>query len=179
MEQLDLYLKFREVVKEQDSASIGEYFAEFRRRIFKSTGKPPSIQGELSGSFEIEGASRKLEFDSPDAPVKMADGAMNVKSKADPPRRPPSGLYLVEDKAGESFDLKQAEIYSTLAKDGKLKTSDGPYQGVIYFCEDPRHAQSVANRLAAHEYDEGIFVATFGSDGKLKFVAAASTTKKK
>ncbi|MDJ0653704.1 MAG: hypothetical protein QNJ40_06110 [Xanthomonadales bacterium] len=183
LEQLNLYRQFRELVAAKDSASIGEYFATFRRKIFdSSTSKVPSIQGELAGSVDIKGASRKL--DTPDGSVRMADGAMDIQSSATPPRGPEPGRYLVEDKAGGSFDPAQARLYSEMleSKTG-LKTADpGQYKGMVYFCEDLDHAIYVANHLKKNGLNPNIFVATFDEKtGKMVFVdrAAKPRVKKK
>lgn len=173
-EQFALYKQFRDIVKEQDSASLGEYFASFRRKIFDpASGSTPSIQGELAGSVDLPGASRKLEGLDQHGGERMADGAMDIQSSASPPRGPEPGRYLVEDKAGKSFDLDQAKAYSAkLDELGELKTGDPEaYKGLVYFCEDSDHARDIANKLANQRLNKNIYVATFDADKKLVFIS--------
>ncbi len=86
------------------------------------------------------------------------------------------GRFLVEDKAGKSFDLDQAKIYSKALEDGNLKTGDPELaKGLIYFVEDPSHATTIAGKLADNKLDPRIFVATFGPDNTLRFVPRPST----
>ena len=154
------------VAGERDPASFGEYFASFRRKIFES-GSSHEIQGDLAGAVDVALESRTIA-DS----TRMVDGAIDVKVRegttiANGPRE--GGRFFVEDKAGESFDPKQAKFYSDKLDSGTLKTSDpGTAKGLIYFVEDPAHAETIAGKLKG--LNENIFVATFGADGKIEFV---------
>jgi hypothetical protein len=172
--QLDRFEELMALVRQQDSGSIGEYFSAFRRKIFDK-GKAHPIQGELIGAFDIPNASRKL-----DGATRMVDGAIQVQHAVDPPRGPSKpGRYLVEDKAGESFDLPQAQFYSKQleANEGKgiLKTAD-PQEahGVIYFAEDPVHAMKIASSLEG--LHPNLVVATFGPENTIVFIARPTKT---
>ena len=173
--QLERLRKFMTVVRDQDSASIGEYFASFRRKIFES-GKAPPIKGELAGAFDLPLASRQLEGGK-----RMVDGALHLPEGFTSEHGPKEGgRFLVEDKAGKSFDLDQAAVYSKALEEGKLKTGDPEVaKGLIYFVEDPLHAAAIANKLDTNKLDSRIFVATFGPDNTLQFVPRTSAPKPK
>ena len=164
--QMKRFKALMEVVRDRDNASIGEYFAAFRREIFEG-GKPKAIQGPLSGATHIEEASRKI-----DGVTEMVDGAIEVPNSTKIANGPQEGgRYLVEDKAGKSFDLNHARHYSDRLKKGTLKTADPEYvKGLIYFVEDPAHARSIVNKLDNEELDTRIMVATFNDQGILEFL---------
>jgi hypothetical protein len=165
--QLDFMKAFLDKLRKIDSASVGEYFAAFRRKIFEG-GKPRAIQGPLSGVASVDGAGRQIT-----GVKKMVDGAVTLPDGIKTPdgKALPAGRYLVEDKAGESFDIAQARNYSDRLKNGTLKTSDpDDVQGIIYFVENREHADTIASRLGAEKLDARILVATFDSHGVLKFI---------
>jgi len=173
-----------ETVRKRDSASIGEYFAAFRRKIFEK-GKPLDIQGPLKGAVDVK-TSRQLH-----GVPRMIDGAIDLPTARKIPNGPSeAGRYFIEDKAGKSFDIAQARVYSDMLDKKKFRTGDPKIaKGLIYFCEDPVQADFIAGQLAKEKLDRRIFVATFDSTtGKLKFVprpgagvkgVAASGKKKK
>lgn len=144
-----------------DPATIGEYFAEFRRRVFKGGGH--AIQGDLRGLTNAPIRNRNLPGSK-----RMVDGALDVPAD----HKLPKGRYLVEDKAGDSFDLAQAKNYSDRLKKGTLATADsGPTKGLIYIAEDPVHARKIASELALNGLDSRIIVATLDPTSKsLKIV---------
>jgi hypothetical protein len=163
--QFKRFEDFMKVVRERDPASIGEFFASFRRRIF-ARGETHAIQGQLAGAVDVHLASRQIEGSK-----RMVDGALEIAVQVDPPRGPRPGRYLVEDKAGKSFDLKQAINYSDKLRANALKTGDPEVaDGLIYFVEDPKQAATIASALANNDLDARIFVTTF-ADGQLTFVA--------
>jgi hypothetical protein len=172
--QLERLRAFIGALPAGDSASIGEYFASFRRKIFES-GKAPAIKGELAGAIDLPLASRQLEGGK-----RMVDGALQLPEGFKASNGPKEGgRFLVEDKAGKSFDLDQARVYSKALEDGNLKTGDPELaKGLIYFVEDPSHATTIAGKLADNNLDPRIFVATFGPDNTLRFVPRPSTDVK-
>jgi hypothetical protein len=172
------------IVRERDPASIGEYFAAFRRKIFEK-GKPLDIQGPLRGAADVR-INRQLH-----GVPRVVDGAIDLptaRKGGNGPSLP--GRYFVEDKAGKSFELAQAKVYSQLLDKKKLRTGDPKIAiGLIYFCEKPSQADFIVGELHKHKLNSQIFVATFDDKtGKLKFVprpgagikgVAASGKKKK
>jgi hypothetical protein len=165
----------------KEPASIGEYFASFRRRIFKS-GKTYPIQGELAGAVDVPGAKRQIAGSK-----RMVDGVMKLPEGNYGPNGPKKGgRFAVEDKAGQSFDLDQAKRYSAeLAPPpkgkGKIDLGDPEAcEGIIYFVEDPAHAITIADKLSLNGLHPNIFVATFDdSGGQLRFVPRPPTAKPK
>ncbi len=164
--QMKRFKAFMEVVRDRDNASIGEYFSAFRRKIFEG-GEVRKIQGPLSGATNVKGASRQI-----DGVGEMVDGALEVPNGKKIPDGPQEGgRYLVEDKAGNSFDLDQARIYSDRLEKGTLKTADPEeVKGLIYFAEDPKHASRIVNKLDGEGLDRRIMVATFDEQGELCFL---------
>ena len=166
LDQLARLKEIMKVVRERDPASIGEHFAAFRRKIFEN-GSTNEIKGELAGAVDVKLQSREVA-----GSTRQVDGALDVKipegtTIANGPRE--SGRYFVEDKAGTSFSLEQAEFYSEQLKNGTFKTKDpGAAKGMIYFVEDPKRAGFIAGQIK--DLDPNIFVATFGPDGKIHFV---------
>jgi hypothetical protein len=167
LDQVKRLKEIMAVVRERDSASIGEYFAAFRRKMFEP-GASHEIQGDLAGAVDVKLKSRTIADSD-----RMIDGAIDVKVAKDAPVAngpKESGRFFVEDKAGESFDPKQAKFYSDQLNAGTFKTDldAGSAKGLIYFVEDPVHAETIAGKLRG--LNENIFVATFNSDGKIEFV---------
>lgn len=174
--QYDMLQSILELVKDKDNASLGEYFAAFRRKIFEK-GQTHAIQGELAGAYDLGKVSRELQGGLGDV-----DGALHLPEgglKADHAPKE-GGTFFVEDKEGFSFKASQAKNYDTALKTGQLKTIDGtPAKGIIYFVEDPVNATDIAAHLAAKDYHPNIFVTTFGGDGKeIVFVPRPSGPKK-
>jgi hypothetical protein len=169
--QLSRLKKFMQFLRDDgtDPASIGEYFAEYRRKLFKAA-PAPDIQGQLKGAKTIEIENRTL---SGLADTRMVDGAMHLPAGKSFPNGPADGgLFLLEDKAGKSFSIEQARVYSKLAESpGGLRTgSSGKAEGLIYFVENPKHADAIAAQLKAEGLSEKIHVVTFGPQGSLEFV---------
>lgn len=96
-------------------------------------------------------------------------------------KHPGLGKYLVEDKGGSrAFQIEQAKIYSAHIMRGKertiktqsLVTKEGAeYDGIVYFFENEKFAQSAIDKLGRIEaYRAGyIHVAFFDKTGKLKW----------
>ena len=168
--QFDFLQPFLRKLREIDNASVGEYFAAFRRKIFDG-GKARAIQGPLSGAADVKGASRQIS-----GVKEMVDGAIKVPDGVKLPDGTPlpPGRYLVEDKAGKSFDIVQARNYSDRLEKGTLKTADPEeVMGLIYFVEDPVHAGRIVNKLDGEGLDGRILVTTFDENGELCFVGRA------
>lgn len=168
--QLSRLRKFMQFLRDDgtDPASIGEYFAAYRRKLF-NTDPAPDIQGHLKGARTVELENRALTGLTDN---RMVDGALRLPTGKRYPNGPPDGgLFLLEEKAGKSFDLEQAKIYSKLAEDGKLATgSSGAAQGLIYFVEDPKQADTIVSKLnGPPRLSDKIHVVTFSADGTLKF----------
>ena len=155
--------------RKMDVASVGEYFAEFWRKVF-GAGENFELQGQLKGAYEIEGASRRI-----DGSRKMIDGVMQVPASTKRPNGPTiGGRYAIEDKAGKSFSLDQARNYSEHLKNSdNIPTSGGdPCIGLIYICESRQHAETIAAKLDDEGLSDKIFIAAFGDPpgGPLEFV---------
>ena len=113
---------------------------------------------------------------------RQVDGFIKIADEV--PGSPGVGNYLVEDKAGRSFNLKQAEGYSAhimKGKDkGKISTREsgagksqklaGQYDGVVYFFEDRKYANSAIEKLSKLEaYKEGYMHVAFFDKGVIKW----------
>lgn len=133
----------------RDRASQGQLFSEFRAR-------------EL-GKGNMHGITTANQPPTVPNTKRKADGVVEVISKRVVEHGgPPTGIYAAEDKAGFSFNAKQAARYAEALKGGWR------VDGVVYFAEDVGAAEEVMDQL---EKFEGVrFFVGYFEGGGLKWV---------
>ena len=133
-----------------DSASAGKLFSRFRAR---ALGK-----GRVAHIEDVPN-----NFPTPPGTRRKADGFVKVEKSLTEFRGPPKGRYAAEDKAGASFDPKQAARYAKAMEEGWPGID-----GVTYFVETESRAKTVASKL--RRYENARFYVGYFEAGDLKWV---------
>ena len=143
-----------------DSASMGSLNSKYRAARFAGPGDIETIEGVKKSLDDPQ----KLLSKSRDA-----DGAMRIRDQ-ELNGGPPDGVYGIDDKAGESFDPKQAVDISTLAEStGGLSMSGQKLDGYVYWCEDSEHATNIARSLTDSGASARLHVAFVDNDGVVRW----------
>ena len=144
-----------------DPASIGSLNSKYRAARFAEPGDVQTIEGI------------KKSLDDPSGTVagksRDADGAMKIKSQ-EAVGGPHDGNYAVDDKAGRSFDAKQATDVSKLADGPDGITMGGQkMEGYIYWCEDKTRADILTSKLNKMGLSSKLHVAYIDADGVVQW----------
>jgi hypothetical protein len=123
-----------------DPASMGSLNSKYRAARFAEPGDVQTIEG-IKKSLDDPSGILKGERS------RDADGALAIKDQV-ANGGPPDGTYAVDDKAGRSFDPKQADAVSRLAESTDGVSMGGKkMDGYIYWCEDGTRAKALAGKL--------------------------------
>ncbi len=123
----------------------GPLFSEYLRRRLGVRG----VRG-LRGLRGVAGKRRGQAVKLPRG--RRADDVAKVTKNQTWFGGPPRGTYLVEHKAGDSFNMAQARKYAEDIKNGAAQ------DGVIYVCEDAARAKAVSKRVSDGKLSSRIYV---------------------
>lgn len=153
--------RLRAYIKDMpDSASKGSLYSKYRTARFAAPGDIQTIEG-VKKSLDDPGKVMKKSRD--------ADGAMTIKDQ-EANGGPPDGAYGIDDKAGESFDPKQATDISALADSPQgLSMGGKKLDGYVYWCEDQTHADTVTKQLDKLKLSDKLHVAYIDSSGVVQW----------
>jgi hypothetical protein len=151
--QIGKLRSFLDQQPEGGEGAVGELFTSYRERRLAAS-EPTRVQG-------LEDRP-KFPRDVPSVGRK-ADGALEVTGAVEDAPNMAKGIYLVEDKAGGSFNPKQAEDYSKAFTDKKVSA-----KGLVYIFENDSTANDALKKIRT--LDSRIGVAFFDTKGKLRFL---------
>jgi hypothetical protein len=144
-----------------DSASMGSLYSKYRAARFSGPGEIQTIEG-IRKSLDDPGGTLGQK-------ARDADGAVKVKDQ-EANGGPPDGNYAVDDKAGKSFDPKQAVDVSKLAEGSNGISMGGKkMDGYIYWCENDAHAKTLAGNLVDLGLSSKLHVAYIDAEGVVQW----------
>src|SRR5690606_11951308 len=123
--------------------------------------------GAFSAFEPDSAASSALEGTVKNTRPRMVDG---VAELTDDLKGLPSGRYAFEDKAGASWNAKQAQDYidHMNANGGKLVMKDGNVMdGLVYFAQDKKHAEYLRDKLSELDAPSNVRVSFLTNRGEL------------
>ncbi|QRN93114.1 hypothetical protein JRI60_28340 [Archangium violaceum] len=151
-----------------DNATAGTLFREYREALMGLGTDPATGEPRSSMIPGLQAIKESAVF--PDG--RQADGVVHISEdqRGGPPGSP-GWKYLIEDKAGSSYDSEQAAAYSARVENGTISTKSGTYHGLIYVFENERAARSARDNMKTNNISGSIFIAYFDSRGDFRWLA--------